>query len=49
MSAGRFGAARRGHVHQGQDVFARCGTPLVAARGGKVTTRAITRSPATTS
>lgn len=35
--AGRFGAARRGHVHQGQDVFARCGTPLVAARGGKVT------------
>jgi hypothetical protein len=37
MSAGRFGAARRGHVHQGQDVFARCGTPLVAARGGNVT------------
>jgi murein DD-endopeptidase MepM/ murein hydrolase activator NlpD len=37
LGAGRFGAARRGHVHQGQDVFARCGTPLVAARGGKVT------------
>jgi len=36
MSAGRFGAGRRGHTHQGQDVFARCGTPLVAARGGKV-------------
>ena len=36
-SAGRFGAGRRGHTHQGQDVFARCGTPLVAARGGKVT------------
>jgi murein DD-endopeptidase MepM/ murein hydrolase activator NlpD len=35
-SAGRFGAARRGHTHQGQDTFARCGTPLVAARGGKV-------------
>jgi murein DD-endopeptidase MepM/ murein hydrolase activator NlpD len=34
--AGRFGAARRGHRHQGQDTFARCGTPLVAARGGKV-------------
>jgi murein DD-endopeptidase MepM/ murein hydrolase activator NlpD len=34
--AGRFGAPRRGHTHQGQDVFARCGTPLVAARGGKV-------------
>ncbi len=36
MSAGRFGAGRRGHTHQGQDTFARCGTPLVAARGGKV-------------
>lgn len=36
MGAGRFGAARRGHVHQGQDTFAKCGTPLVAARGGKV-------------
>jgi murein DD-endopeptidase MepM/ murein hydrolase activator NlpD len=36
MGAGRFGAARRGHTHQGQDTFARCGTPLVAARGGKV-------------
>jgi murein DD-endopeptidase MepM/ murein hydrolase activator NlpD len=34
--AGRFGAGRSGHSHQGQDVFARCGTPLVAARGGKV-------------
>jgi murein DD-endopeptidase MepM/ murein hydrolase activator NlpD len=31
-----FGAARDGHVHQGQDVFAACGTPLVAARGGVV-------------
>lgn len=36
MSAGRFGAARSGHTHQGQDVMAACGTPLVAARGGKV-------------
>ncbi len=36
MGAGRFGAARRGHRHQGQDTFARCGTALVAARGGKV-------------
>jgi murein DD-endopeptidase MepM/ murein hydrolase activator NlpD len=34
--AGRFGAGRAGHSHQGQDVFAKCGTPLVAARGGKV-------------
>ena len=34
--AGRFGAGRSGYSHQGQDVFADCGTPLVAARGGKV-------------
>ena len=34
--AARFGAGRNGHVHQGQDVFADCGTPLVAAHGGKV-------------
>ena len=25
-----------GRGHQGHDVFAKCGTPLVAARGGKV-------------
>jgi murein DD-endopeptidase MepM/ murein hydrolase activator NlpD len=31
--AARFGGGRG---HQGQDVFASCGTPLVAARGGKV-------------
>jgi murein DD-endopeptidase MepM/ murein hydrolase activator NlpD len=31
-----FGAGRSGHSHQGQDVFAACGTPLVAARGGTV-------------
>jgi murein DD-endopeptidase MepM/ murein hydrolase activator NlpD len=30
------GAPRAGHRHQGQDVSARCGTPLVAARGGRV-------------
>ena len=36
LSAGRFGAARSGHTHQGQDVMAACGTPLVAARGGTV-------------
>jgi murein DD-endopeptidase MepM/ murein hydrolase activator NlpD len=32
----RFGARRAGHRHQGQDVMARCGTALVAARGGTV-------------
>jgi murein DD-endopeptidase MepM/ murein hydrolase activator NlpD len=31
-----FGAARNGHSHEGHDVFASCGTPLVAARGGVV-------------
>jgi murein DD-endopeptidase MepM/ murein hydrolase activator NlpD len=30
------GAPRAGHRHQGQDISARCGTPLVAARGGRV-------------
>jgi murein DD-endopeptidase MepM/ murein hydrolase activator NlpD len=37
--AARFGAGRAGHIHQGQDVMARCGTPLVAARGGTVVMR----------
>jgi murein DD-endopeptidase MepM/ murein hydrolase activator NlpD len=36
LGAGRFGAARSGHTHQGQDVMAACGIPLVAARGGRV-------------
>jgi murein DD-endopeptidase MepM/ murein hydrolase activator NlpD len=36
LGDGRFGAARSGHTHQGQDVMAACGTPLVAARGGTV-------------
>ena len=35
-SGARFGAARPGHSHEGQDVMAACGTPLVAARGGTV-------------
>lgn len=30
------GAPRSGHTHQGQDVFADCGVPIEAARGGKV-------------
>jgi murein DD-endopeptidase MepM/ murein hydrolase activator NlpD len=32
----RFGAMRAGHAHEGQDVFARKGTPLVAVRTGIV-------------
>jgi murein DD-endopeptidase MepM/ murein hydrolase activator NlpD len=35
-AGGRFGAARSGHTHEGQDVMAECGTPLIAARGGRV-------------
>ena len=32
----RFGAGRAGHSHEGQDVMSKCGTPLIAARGGVV-------------
>ena len=31
-----FGAPRAGHRHQGQDIFASCGTPIIAPRGGSV-------------
>jgi peptidase M23-like protein len=31
-----FGVPRGSHVHEGQDVMAECGTPLVAAHGGTV-------------
>jgi murein DD-endopeptidase MepM/ murein hydrolase activator NlpD len=31
-----FGVPRSGHTHQGVDVMAACGVPLVAARGGVV-------------
>jgi murein DD-endopeptidase MepM/ murein hydrolase activator NlpD len=33
---GGFGAARSGRTHQGQDVFAACGTPLVSVSRAKV-------------
>jgi murein DD-endopeptidase MepM/ murein hydrolase activator NlpD len=32
----RFGAYRGGHMHEGQDVFAAAGTPLVSIRDGRV-------------
>jgi murein DD-endopeptidase MepM/ murein hydrolase activator NlpD len=35
-SAARFGAWRGGHRHEGQDVFAPAGSPLLALRDGKV-------------
>ena len=35
-SGARFGAARSGHSHQGQDVMASCGTKLVAIHSGRV-------------
>src|SRR3954471_13790997 len=34
---GQFGAGRPGHVHQGEDLLAPEGTPIVAPRGGVVT------------
>ena len=36
----RFGAPRGDHIHQGQDVAASCGQPMLAAEGGTVTTKA---------
>jgi murein DD-endopeptidase MepM/ murein hydrolase activator NlpD len=36
-SINRYGAARSGHTHAGQDVLANCGLQLVAARAGTVT------------
>jgi murein DD-endopeptidase MepM/ murein hydrolase activator NlpD len=36
----RFGASRTGHIHQGQDVAAAEGTPLVAPKAGTIHWRA---------
>ena len=42
----RFGAARRGHVHQGQDIVAAEGTPIVTPVAGIVHWRAYQASGA---
>jgi murein DD-endopeptidase MepM/ murein hydrolase activator NlpD len=42
----RFGAGRPGHRHQGQDILADQGTPVVAPRGGTITWRAYQRKGA---
>ena len=42
----RFGAARRGHVHQGQDIVAALGTPVVSPVAGLVHWRAYQASGA---
>lgn len=31
-----YGAPRSGHIHQGQDILAKCGKRVVAARGGRI-------------
>lgn len=36
---GEFGAPRPGRIHQGKDVWAPCGSRLIAARGGRVARR----------
>jgi len=38
QAGARFGAGRAGRSHEGQDIMAACGTPIVAAAGGVVTT-----------
>ncbi len=35
-SGGRFGAGRSGHIHEGQDVMAACGTKLESVVDGRV-------------
>jgi murein DD-endopeptidase MepM/ murein hydrolase activator NlpD len=43
-ASSRFGARRDGHIHQGQDVFASCGTRLVSVMAGKVQSRGYQRA-----
>lgn len=38
--ANRFGAPRSGHIHQGQDILAACGSAVVAVTSGVIRTRA---------
>jgi murein DD-endopeptidase MepM/ murein hydrolase activator NlpD len=33
----RFGAKRSGHIHQGQDIMAASGTPVIAPHAGRIT------------
>ena len=42
----RFGAGRTGHTHQGQDILAAAGTPVVSPRAGFVAWRAFQRDGA---
>jgi murein DD-endopeptidase MepM/ murein hydrolase activator NlpD len=42
----RFGAGRTGHTHQGHDILAAAGTPVVSPRGGSVAWRAFQRDGA---
>ncbi len=42
----RFGAGRTGHSHQGQDILAALGTPIVSPRAGFVSWRAFQRDGA---
>ena len=44
--AARFGAQRTGHIHQGQDILAASGTPVVTPRAGFVAWRAFQKDGA---
>jgi murein DD-endopeptidase MepM/ murein hydrolase activator NlpD len=44
-SQARFGAARYGHIHEGQDIFGKLGTPEVAVHDGVVVDRGKNTDP----